>query len=69
MCARPPTSDEVSGWNSMTPSSAMIAATQGCIGDRGACVVDSTWYQANAPRLIANALKRIGRRKAWLPGR
>ena len=47
----------------------MIAATQGCIRDRGACVVDSNWYQAKAARLMANALKRIGSRKAWLPGR
>src|SRR5258708_31930368 len=47
----------------------MIAVIHGCICDRGACVVDSTWYHANAPRLMANALKRIGSRNAWLPGR
>ena len=47
----------------------MTAATQGCIFDRGVCVVDSTDTRRTRPRLIANALKRIGRRKAWLPGR
>ena len=34
-CAMPPTSDRVSGWNSIRPSSIMTATTHGCIFDRG----------------------------------
>src|SRR4051812_24190443 len=47
----------------------MIATTHGCAFERGACETDSTWYQANAARLIANALNRIGSRIACVPGR
>src|SRR3954471_4029975 len=47
----------------------MIATTHGCAFERGAWETDSIWYHANAARLIANALKRIGRRNAGEPGR
>src|SRR5881392_188962 len=47
----------------------MIATTHGCAFDRGAWETDSTWYHANAARLMAKALKRIGSRIACMPGR